>query len=349
MRVAIADSQVSFFHGGAEMLACRLGDAVRALGHDVEYLRIPLNPADPGDIGRAMDFSLGEDLTRWIAVPDIVIALRFPAYLVRHPDKRVWLLHQFRQYYEFYGQTREAGNREANDALRARIVETDSRDLAGAARLWALSKRVAERAARNNGIAAPPPLYPPPPVEGGHYAGRQERYVFAPSRLEKHKRQWLLIEAMRLVKSDVKAVIGGEGGAWEDYGKLIDRHGLRDRVLLTGHVSREVQAAWYANCLAVFFGPHDEDYGFVTLEAMASDKPVITCSDSGGTLEFVRGGETGEIIEPEPAALAEAIDRLAAEPARAARMGREGGELYRSLGLSWERTASTLIERGANP
>ena len=131
--------------------------------------------------------------------------------------------------------------------------------------------------------------------------------------------------------------------------KLIDRHGLRDRVLLTGHVSREVQAAWYANCLAVFFGPHDEDYGFVTLEAMASDKPVITCSDSGGTLEFVRGGETGEIIEPEPAALAEAIDRLAAEPARAARMGREGGELYRSLGLSWERTASTLIERGANP
>ena len=83
MRVAIVDSQVSFFHGGAEMLATRLGDAVRALGHDVEFVRLPLNPADPGDIGRAIDFSLGECPARWIAAPDVVIALRFPGYLVQ--------------------------------------------------------------------------------------------------------------------------------------------------------------------------------------------------------------------------------------------------------------------------
>ena len=330
------------------MLATRLGDAVRALGHDVEFVRLPLNPADPGDIGRVIDFSVGENLARWIAVPDVVIALRFPGYLVQHPDKRIWLLHQLRQYYEFYEQTRAAGNRDAVESLRKRLVEVDRAALSGAARLWALSRRVAERAARNNGIAAPPPLYPPPPVEDGFYCGAQERYVFAPSRLERHKRQWLLIEAMRHVKSDVKAVIGGEGGAWSDYREEIERHGLADRVLLTGHLTREVQASWYANALAVFFGPHDEDYGFITLEAMASAKPVVTCTDSGGTLEFVQDRENGAVVEPEPEAIADAIDRLAAEPARAKDMGRAGNERYRELGLSWERTASVLLERGAS-
>lgn len=348
MRVAIVDSQVSFFHGGAEMLATRLGDAVRALGHDVEFVRLPLNPADPGDIGRAIDFSLGEHPARWIAAPDVVIALRFPGYLVQHPAKRVWLLHQFRQYYEFYEQTRAAGNAAQVETLRGRIVEADRAALSGSAALWALSRRVASRLEQYNGVKAPPALHSPPPVDAGFYCGRQERYVFAPSRLERHKRQWLLIEAMRHVRSDVKAVISGEGGAWEDYRRRIEEAGLGERVLLTGLVSREVQAAWYANCLAVFFGPHDEDYGFVTLEAMASGKPVITCDDSGGTLEFVEDGATGAVVPPEPKAIAERIDAFADAAARTRDMGQAGLDAYRRRGLSWENTASTLIGRELN-
>ena len=39
--------------------------------------------------------------------------------------------------------------------------------------------------------------------------------------------------------------------------------------------------------LGVIFPPLDEDYGYVTLEAMLAAKPVITCTDSGGPLEFV--------------------------------------------------------------
>jgi glycosyltransferase involved in cell wall biosynthesis len=349
MRVAIVDSQVSFFHGGAEMLATRLGDAVRALGHDVEFVRLPLNPADPGDILRVIDFSLGENLARWIAAPDVVIALRFPGYLVQHPAKRVWLLHQFRQYYEFYEQTRAAGNSAAVEAARARIVDADRAALSGAERVWALSKRVAGRLEKYNAIPAPPPLYPPPPFEQDFYCAKQERYVFAPSRLEQHKRQWLLIEAMQHVKSDVKAVIGGEGGAHEDYRRRIGELGLADRVLLTGQLAREVQAAWYANALAVFFGPHDEDYGFVTLEAMASAKPVITCDDSGGVLEFVEDGVTGAVVPADARAIAERIDSLAANAARAKDMGQAGLSRYRKLGLSWESTASTLLERGTKP
>lgn len=344
MRVAIVDSQVAFIHGGAEMLVSKLTEAVRALGHHVEVIRIPLNPADPGDIERAIDFSLAEDLGRYIATPDIVVGVRFPGYLVRHADKRIWLLHQLRQYYEYYEETRASGNAERVARARARVVEVDTAALAGASRLWAQSRRIARRLAEHNGIE-PPALYPPLPSEEFFHHGRQERYIFAPSRLERHKRQGLLIEAMARVKSDVKAIIGGEGGAHRGYASDIERLGLADRVLLAGRLEPATLAGWYANSLAVFFGPEDEDYGFVTLEAMLSAKPVITCRDSGATLEFVTDGENGFVVEPDPQAIADRIDELAARPARAREMGAAGLERYRGLGLNWERTASVLLEK----
>jgi glycosyltransferase involved in cell wall biosynthesis len=347
MRVAVIDSQVAFFHGGAEMLAARLAEAFRALGHDVESVRIPFNPATPADIARAMDFAQAEDASRWIAAPDVVVPLRFPAYLVRHPRKHVWLLHQLRQYYEYYGETRAAGNAAEVEALRPRIVEADRAALAQAATLHPMSRRIAQRLESANGVAAAAPLYPPLPREDGFYNGAQERYVFAPSRLEKHKRQGLLIEAMAHVKSDVKAVIGGEGGAYTDYARRIAELGLGERVLLTGKLSHEVMAAWYANALAVFFGPEDEDYGYITLEAMLSGKPVLTCTDSGGPLDFVRDGDTGYVVPPDPARIAERIDELAAQPKRARDMGEAGAQAYRKLDLSWERTAQRLLEGNA--
>ena len=344
MRVAIVDSQVAFFHGGAEMLASRLADAMRAQGHHVDMVRLPMNPSRPADVHRVIDFSLGEDLSRWIASPDVVVPLRFPAYLVQHPDKRVWLLHQLRQYYEYYEQTRAAGNAAEVDALRERLVEVDRAALEGAASLRVMSRRISERLEKYNGMRRVTTLLPPLPTEEGFFAGRQERYVFAPSRLEKHKRQWLLIEAMAHVKGDVKAVIGGEGGAWGDYRARIERLGLGDRVLLTGRLSHDMLASWYANSLAVFFGPEDEDYGYITLEAMLSARPVITCSDSGGPLEFVADGENGFVAAPDPVAIAARIDDLAADPRRARDMGAAGHEAYRKLGLTWDRTASALLD-----
>ena len=54
----------------------------------------------------------------------------------------------------------------------------------------------------------------------------------------------------------------------------------------------------YAKALAVIYPPIDEDFGYVTLEAMLARKPIVVCLDSGGPLEFVRNGENGLIVEP---------------------------------------------------
>lgn len=343
MRVAIADSQVSFMRGGAEMLTVQLEQAMRRLGHDVEVIRFPINPGHPADLQRVIDFTTAEDLSRWVATPDVVVPLRFPGWLVQHPDKRVFMLHQVRQYYELYVPPTDKLERAAADAVRERVMAADTVALTGATRLWALSNRVGQRFERNNGGAAPPSLYVPPPDEADLYQGRYEQYIFAPSRQENHKRQHLLIEAMRYVSDNVKAVIVGDGGAFHSNAKLIDQYGLRDRILHIAWQPKSVLAAWYANCLAVFFAPHDEDYGFITLEAMLSGKPVITTTDSGGPLEFVADGENGFVVKPDARHFAEKINELAGQAGLAQRLGKRGRDKYHAMGLSWDAAAQTIL------
>ena len=99
---------------------------------------------------------------------------------------------------------------------------------------------------------------------------------------------------------------------------------MRDRVVFAGAVAGDELIDLYAGALAVVYAPFDEDYGYVTLEAFLCAKPVITATDSGGTLEFVVDGQNGFVCAPEPAAIGAALARLAADRAlrRAARSGR---------------------------
>jgi glycosyltransferase involved in cell wall biosynthesis len=95
--------------------------------------------------------------------------------------------------------------------------------------------------------------------------------------------------------------------------------------------------------LAILFPTLDEDYGYVTLEAMLSEKPVITCTDSGGPTEFIVSGETGFITEPTPSGLAAAMDEVWENRAAAARMGRAGRQRYDAMDISWDNVVRTLM------
>jgi len=339
MRIIVTASQAPFFHGGGERHVENLCSALRQQGHDVALLRMPFKFSPAADIERLMAFCDGYDL----AAPngrevDRVISLQFPGWGMRHPRHVAWLMHQHRAAYELF---------DVNDAtpefarLRERIVEYDTRALSAATHRFANSQRVAARLRQYNGLQATA-LYHPPP---DHEALRCEEswdYVFFPSRLEGLKRQDLLIEAARHMRSSTKVLIGGEGPHHERYQRMIERHGLTDRVKLIGRFSDAERIALFGHALAVVFPAFDEDLGYVPLEAMYAAKPVVTCSDSGGPLEFVVHGQTGEVVEPSPAALAEAIDRLAADPGRAREMGRAGREHILSMRLSWQRVVATL-------
>src|ERR1700741_1594707 len=99
MKVAIVNNQAPFVRGGAELLAEWLAEALIERGHDAEIVRIPFSWQPPQ---RIVDSMLA---ARLVQLPNVdrVVAFKFPAYYAPHPDKVLWLLHQFRQAHELWG------------------------------------------------------------------------------------------------------------------------------------------------------------------------------------------------------------------------------------------------------
>ncbi len=341
MRVALATVQVPYLTGGAEALADGLKAALVARGHAAEIVTLPFRffPAD--EVERAMRAWEAEDFTRLnMYEPERVICLKFPAYALRHPNKSSWLCHQHRGAYDLFDAAKAPAQEQA---LKRAIEAFDARHLATLEPRCTISRRVSERMRQYNGIESRP-VYHPPPFADGLYLGAAQPYVFFPSRVELTKRQELVVRAMAHVKRGA-AIFAGEGGQIGAMRDLAAHLGLESRVRFLGRVPREEMLALYAHATAVVFPPLDEDYGYVTLEAMLAGKPVVTCGDSGGPLEFVVAGETGLVTEPRPEALAAAIDGLLADPARASRMGRAGRAHYARVVPGWDAVVEALLGR----
>ena len=99
----------------------------------------------------------------------------------------------------------------------------------------------------------------------------------------------------------------------------------------------------YARCRGVVYTPFDEDYGYVTVEAFLSRKPVVTVSDSGGPLEFVEDGVSGLVAAPSPEPLAYAFRRLwELKETRLAELGAEGAR--RVAPITWDAVVDSLTE-----
>jgi glycosyltransferase involved in cell wall biosynthesis len=80
--------------------------------------------------------------------------------------------------------------------------------------------------------------------------------------------------------------------------------------------------------LAMAYAPRLEPFGLAPLEANACGLPVVAVAE-GGVRETVQDGVNGMLVEPEPAAMARAIERLRDDPAEARRMGQRGRRLVR--------------------
>ncbi len=162
--------------------------------------------------------------------------------------------------------------------------------------------------------------------------------------MEGLKRQSLVVDAMQHVKTAVTLVLVGKGPDEQALRDQVERLGLQQRVRFEIGVTDERLYQLYEGALAVYYGPFDEDYGYVTLEGFAADRPVVTLSDSGGPLEFVADGETGLVAAPEPKAIAEAFDRLHADRDLAARLGAAGNALVRTEVPRWPDVVARLLD-----
>ncbi len=347
MRVLIANVQTPFVRGGAEMLAESLRDALREAGHPAEIVTMPFKWYPAARIADGMLAARLMEVGEWCGGSvDRLIALKFPATLMRHPNKVPWLLHQYRGAYDMWGSplgdlSNAADGRQARDAIR--LADQGMAEESRA--IFTISRNVSERLRRFNGIASQP-LYHPPPHAGSFRNAPAEDFLLCPGRINESKRQDLVVAGLELCREPVRVVFTGAPDS-DDYASGLRqrcaRNGLGDRVLWRGRVAEAEKIELYARCLGVVVPPLDEDYGYVTLEAMLSAKPVLTVSDSGGPLDFVEDGETGLVSEPEPRAMAEAMDQLWRDRARARDLGQLGRTRYDSLGLDWSGVVARLL------
>jgi glycosyltransferase involved in cell wall biosynthesis len=341
MRIAVCAPQVPFERGGTEILVDTLTDELRVRDHEVELVKVPFKwypgarPLREALVWRLLD--LEEAQGRPI---DLVIATKFPSYAVRHRNKVVWLVHQFRQAYDLdrteLGQFGEG----AFDRATVRAIQRLDRSTLGEARrLFAISRNVADRLHKSTGLNAEV-LVPPPQQLDYRTSDGGGRFILTVGRLDRSKRVDLLLEAAAL-DSSLEVVVAGEGPDRERLEQVTARHGLNGRVTFAGRVGDNELVDLYADCVAVFYAPIDEDLGLVPYEAFLAEKPVVTTQDAGGPLEVVSDPENGIVCEPAPAAVASACAWLVANPAEARARGRAGKRT--TEGITWDAVVDRLL------
>ena len=198
-----------------------------------------------------------------------MVATKFPSYVVRHREKRVWLVHQFRQAYELDGtDLGQFGPSPEERALRRQVQELDRRALGEATRLFATSANVAGRLERSTGLVAE--VLPHPPQELPYRTSARRRASSSrSSRLDRAKRIDLLLEAAAR-EPGLEVVIAGDGPDRERLEELARARGLDGRVRFAGRVDAEQLAQLYATCSSVYYAPVDEDFGMGPYEAFLS-------------------------------------------------------------------------------
>jgi glycosyltransferase involved in cell wall biosynthesis len=348
MRVLIATVKIPFVSGGAELQADQLRQALVAQGHMAEIVTVPFRWYPPEQILNHMLACRLLDLSEFSGVAvDRVIGLKFPAYYIPHPNKVLWIIHQHRQAYDLWDHPQASDMKfHSNGAVvRSAVQMADRHLIADSKAVFAESCNVAARLKKFCGIEAPP-LYHPPRDFERLYCGPAEDYLFFPSRISALKRQGLVVAALSRTRNPVRVKFAGVPANPAELAELMEmsrRLGLVSRIDWLGWISDEQKIEEYARALAVVYPTTDEDYGYVTLEAMLASKPVITCTDSGGPNEFVLKCETGWVVEPSPDVLAAAMDEAWECRSTAAAMGKAGRASYEQLGISWSTVVKKLL------
>jgi glycosyltransferase involved in cell wall biosynthesis len=311
--VAICFAGVPFIKGGAEICTKSLFTEIKNRGFDVEIVNLPFQWDPKQEIIRNIVMWRLVNINQIAGnIIDLVIATKFPSYVINHPNKVTWLFHQHRAIYDLYGTPYSDfdPNNYQDRQIREQIIKADNRSLAESRVVYSIAKNTSDRLKLYNNIYSTP-LYHPPKHYGKYHCVQYDDYILSVGRLEGLKRIDLLLRAMQITDKRVKCLIAGTGGLESTLKKMAQDLGLQQRVKFLGFVDDDELLKLYANCFAVFFAPYDEDYGYITLEAFLSNKPVITCKDSGGVMEFAEHDVNSKVAETaEPALLAEYINQL---------------------------------------
>lgn len=269
---------------------------------------------------------------------DIVVSTKAPTFAVKHPCHVVYLVHTVRAFDDMFGESLPHLS-DIHMKQRYMLHMVDFEALNAAKAIFAIGHEVASRLSRWRGLSAQ--VIHPPLGLHGFKNNLQGDYFFLPGRLHPWKRVDLVIDAVLSSNLPLKLVIAGTG---EVENALRAQARGDQRIVFLGRVNDETLVDWYANSLAVAFVPMREDYGYITLEAFASHKPVITCTDSGEPSRLIQHGQSGLICSPSSQSVKAAMEWIFTHRSEAAKMGEKGAEFVENM--SWANVAEQLLQAG---
>jgi glycosyltransferase involved in cell wall biosynthesis len=313
--ILVLCSQVPFTRGGAEVLTDGLVRELRSRNFEVDVVGLPFSAQPKSQLLRNIALWRGLPLSNFAGRDvDMVICTKFPTYAVHHPRKVLWLIHQHRQMYDLYGTRFGDFSADSEDeALRQLVMDADRQMLLECEKRFTISGNVTKRLSRYLGLESEV-LEPPLPL-GDRYrqSDSTQPYLLSVGRLCSIKRVDLIIKALPQIDERISLKIVGSADEpqFQDYLESeVQKHQLWHRVSFLGRVADEELLTLFAEATATVYTPFDEDYGFVTLEALQSGTPVITTVDSGAVLSFVQHEQNGLVAEPTESGLAAAVNRL---------------------------------------
>jgi glycosyltransferase involved in cell wall biosynthesis len=349
MKVLVVDTFVPFAPGCAGDLASDLvGNLQRTAGTSAELLRIPVSgqadgpPAEEIMLCRLMEL-------HWV---DRVIGLRFPAYLIPHGQKTLWLQDRVQDDAEIHNDdTSDADDAVSPTGTRALAVRdmarhADDACLSAAMAIFVNNPKARDRLRSARGFDAA--VLPPPLVDPQRFVNRGTGdYIFVSGRIGGNHLK-LLTEALKLCRSGVRLIVAGmpatEADAQALYAASADPS-LQARLTLDlGGLERHRLAAYVGNALACAdFAADENGAGDVAMAAFAAAKPVIATTDFGDPHALVVDRATGFVTEPRADCLADAMDGLFRDKPNAEQLGRAGQALWRERNITWRGTIERLL------
>ena len=342
-RIAVVTSSPPMADGGHMVIARELTRALREAGHDADIVITPQNRFGRQASAYAATWLTDLGTTEGQRI-DQVISLRYPSYAVRHPQHVCWLNHTMREYYDLWDRFSRSLSPEGRikERVRRALIHAADRYLLthNVKRLFVQSRTIQQRLAMWPSLRSTV-LYPPAPSRAYRCDGYGDDVLLV-SRLTALKRADLLVRALATAAgAGLRAVVAGDGEQRAVLQRLASEIGVANRVRFTGSLSEDQLVAELGRCRAVCFPTYQEDYGFVTVEAFASRKAVVTCTDSGAPAELVKDELNGFVTSATPEALASALRRLADDRGLAERLGSAAYDT--GAALTWPETVRQLV------
>jgi glycosyltransferase involved in cell wall biosynthesis len=318
--------------GGAERFYVGLCDALNAAGADASIHWELSDERTAESIKESYLRFYDCDLSHY----DGVISTKAPGYMLRHRNHVCYLQHTMRIFYDMFDVERPDPSDEQIVQRRFfQTLDTSALQPNRVRKIFSIGHEVRDRLRHYNGIDSEI-LYQASTLNG--LRARRYEYFLLPGRLHRWKRVDLAIQAMAFIDHPCELLISGAGEheAWYRALASGDR-----RIRFLGRVADDELIRLYSDALAVLFTPSREDFGLITLEAFLSQKPVITCCDSGEPARLVRDHATGFVTKPNPAELAAAMRTLLENPAEAAAMGMQA--FAEAKTFRWDKVARALM------